>query len=96
MKIQQKESVERGEENEMIIERILTLIKNVLQIAPGDNEIRADNGATSHDEVNLINNFSFAPPPLFIQFLHATTSLYFTMFAKQESISIASRYYEFL
>lgn len=56
--LQQKESVERGEENEMIIERILTLIKNVLQIAPGDDEIRADNDATSHDEVNLINNFS--------------------------------------
>ena len=35
----------------MIIERILTLIKNVLQVPPSDNEKRADNDASVHDEV---------------------------------------------
>ncbi|XP_043268843.1 protein timeless homolog [Venturia canescens] len=43
--------LERGEDNEMILERILTLIRNVLQVPPNDNEIRAENDATVHDEV---------------------------------------------
>ncbi|THK33002.1 protein timeless homolog [Diachasma alloeum] len=45
------ESAERGEENELIIERILTLIRNVIQVPPDDNEKRADNDATVHDEL---------------------------------------------
>lgn len=42
---------ERGEENEIIIERILTFIRNVLQIPPPDNDLRTDNDATVHDEL---------------------------------------------
>ncbi|KAK0085626.1 hypothetical protein PV325_004747 [Microctonus aethiopoides] len=42
---------ERGEENELIIERILTLIRNALQVPPDDNDKRADNDATVHDEL---------------------------------------------
>ncbi|XP_011305481.1 protein timeless homolog [Fopius arisanus] len=45
------EHMERGEENELIIERILTLIRNVIQVPPDDNENRADNDATIHDEL---------------------------------------------
>ncbi|XP_015606157.1 protein timeless homolog [Cephus cinctus] len=50
-KILNIDSGERGEENELIIERILTLVRNVLQIPPDDNEKRTDNDATIHDEV---------------------------------------------
>lgn len=46
-----QESIERGEENELIIERILTLIRNVIQVPPDENEKRANNDATVHDEV---------------------------------------------
>ncbi|XP_044599449.1 protein timeless homolog isoform X2 [Cotesia glomerata] len=50
-KILKIDTSERGEENELIIERILTLIRNVLQVPPHDNDKRADNDATVHDEV---------------------------------------------
>ncbi|CAD6215992.1 GSCOCG00004297001-RA-CDS [Cotesia congregata] len=52
-KILKIDTSERGEENELIIERILTLIRNVLQVPPHDNDKRADNDATVHDEVVL-------------------------------------------
>ncbi|KAL2733618.1 protein timeless isoform X1 [Vespula maculifrons] len=45
------DNMERGEENEMIIERILALIRNVLQVPPDENEKRTDNDATVHDQV---------------------------------------------
>ncbi|XP_011173663.2 protein timeless homolog isoform X1 [Solenopsis invicta] len=45
------DSSERGEENELTIERILAFIRNVLQVPPNDNDKRADNDATVHDEV---------------------------------------------
>ncbi|XP_015190382.1 PREDICTED: protein timeless homolog isoform X2 [Polistes dominula] len=45
------DNLERGEENEMIIERILALIRNVLQVPPDENEKRPDNDATVHDQV---------------------------------------------
>ncbi|XP_014609708.1 PREDICTED: protein timeless homolog isoform X1 [Polistes canadensis] len=45
------DNIERGEENEMIIERILALIRNVLQVPPDENEKRPDNDATIHDQV---------------------------------------------
>lgn len=41
----------------MIIERILTLIRNVLQVPPNDNEIRTENDATVHDEVEIWENW---------------------------------------
>ncbi|KAG7212904.1 hypothetical protein KM043_002254 [Ampulex compressa] len=50
-KILNIESSERGEENEMVIERILIFIRNVLQVSPDDDEKRTDNDATVHDEV---------------------------------------------
>lgn len=46
-----QDSAERGEEKEMIIERILVFIRNVLQIPPDENEKRVDNDVTIHDEV---------------------------------------------
>ncbi|XP_063971887.1 protein timeless homolog [Diachasmimorpha longicaudata] len=45
------ENTDRGEENELIVERILTLCRNVIQIPPDDNEQRGDNDATVHDEL---------------------------------------------
>ncbi|XP_072751003.1 protein timeless homolog [Anoplolepis gracilipes] len=45
------DSVERGEENELTIERILIFIRNVLQVPPNDNDKRGDNDATVHDEI---------------------------------------------
>ncbi|KAF7414932.1 hypothetical protein HZH68_003421 [Vespula germanica] len=45
------DNMERGEENEMIIERILALIRNVLQVPPDENEKRTDNDVTVHDQV---------------------------------------------
>ncbi|XP_012062583.1 PREDICTED: protein timeless homolog [Atta cephalotes] len=42
---------EREEENELTIERILAFIRNVLQVPPNDNDKRADNDATVHDEL---------------------------------------------
>ncbi|TGZ51948.1 Timeless-like protein [Temnothorax longispinosus] len=45
------DSTERGEENELTIERILVFIRNVLQVPPNDNDKRADNDATVHDEI---------------------------------------------
>ncbi|KAF7990289.1 hypothetical protein HCN44_000094 [Aphidius gifuensis] len=50
-KILEMEPGERGEENSLIIERILTLIRNILQVPPDDNEKRANTEATVHDEV---------------------------------------------
>lgn len=49
-----QDTSERGEENEIIIERILTFIRNVLQIPPPDNDLRTDNDATVHDEVIIL------------------------------------------
>ncbi|XP_043579591.1 protein timeless homolog [Bombus pyrosoma] len=57
-KILKLDNVERGEENEMIIERILIFIRNVLQILPDENEKRVDNDATVHDEVLYALNTS--------------------------------------
>lgn len=53
--------MERGEENELIIDRILALIRNVLQVPPDENEKRTDNDATVHDQVTyqVIMFFSF-------------------------------------
>ncbi|XP_012222325.1 protein timeless homolog isoform X1 [Linepithema humile] len=45
------DNAERGEEDELIIERILVFIRNVLQVPPNDNDKRADNDATVHDEI---------------------------------------------
>ncbi|XP_011874599.1 PREDICTED: protein timeless homolog isoform X2 [Vollenhovia emeryi] len=42
---------ERGEDDELTIERILAFVRNVLQVPPNDNEKRADNDATVHDEL---------------------------------------------
>ncbi|KOX75011.1 Protein timeless like protein [Melipona quadrifasciata] len=52
------DNVERGEEKEMIVERILIFIRNVLQIPPDENEKRVDNDATVHDEVLYALNTS--------------------------------------
>nr|XP_012151360.1 PREDICTED: protein timeless homolog [Megachile rotundata] len=52
------DSAERGEEKEMIIERILVFVRNVLQIPPDDNEKRVDNDVTIHDEVLFAFNAS--------------------------------------
>lgn len=46
-----QDSLDRGEEKEMTIERILVFIRNVLQIPPTENENRAHNDVTVHDEV---------------------------------------------
>ena len=35
----------------MMIERILTFIRNVLRVPPNENEKRTDNDPTIHDEV---------------------------------------------
>ncbi|XP_025075247.1 protein timeless homolog [Pogonomyrmex barbatus] len=45
------DSTERGEEDELTIERILVFIRNVLQVPPNDNDKRTDNDATIHDEI---------------------------------------------
>ncbi|KAL6437558.1 hypothetical protein ACFW04_004180 [Cataglyphis niger] len=45
------DSTERGEENELTLERILVFIRNVLQVPPNDNDKRGDNDATVHDEI---------------------------------------------
>lgn len=42
----------------MTIERILVFIRNVLQVPPNDNDKRADNDATVHDEVNCYVNIN--------------------------------------
>ncbi|XP_012343215.2 protein timeless homolog [Apis florea] len=52
------DNIDRGEEKEMIIERILIFIRNVLQIPPDENEKRVDNDATIHDEVLFALNAS--------------------------------------
>ncbi|KAK9294394.1 hypothetical protein QLX08_010973 [Tetragonisca angustula] len=52
------DNIERGEEKEMIVERILIFIRNVLQIPPDENEKRVDNDATVHDEVLYALNTS--------------------------------------
>ncbi|XP_014475495.1 PREDICTED: protein timeless homolog [Dinoponera quadriceps] len=45
------DNTERDEENEMTIERILILIRNVLQVPSFDNDKRTGNDATVHDEI---------------------------------------------
>ncbi|KAI4503294.1 hypothetical protein M0802_001516 [Mischocyttarus mexicanus] len=45
------DNMERGEENEMIIERILALIRNVLQVPPDENERCPNNDVTIHDQI---------------------------------------------
>ncbi|KAJ8674826.1 hypothetical protein QAD02_010612, partial [Eretmocerus hayati] len=45
------EPAERGEDNEMIIERILSLIRNVLRVPASDHECRTDNDTSTHDLV---------------------------------------------
>lgn len=46
--------VERGEENSLIIERILILIRNILYVPPDPTtEKRTDNDASVHDQVHL-------------------------------------------
>lgn len=43
---------ERGEENGIIVERILILVRNVLQVPPDpDSEKRPDNDASLHDQI---------------------------------------------
>lgn len=50
-----QEYIERGDENSLIIERILMLIRNILYIpADYDAEKRPDDDANVHDQVNLI------------------------------------------
>ncbi|XP_015433585.1 PREDICTED: protein timeless homolog [Dufourea novaeangliae] len=51
-------SLERGDDNETMIERILIFIRNVLQILPEENENRLDNDVTVHDEVLFALNAS--------------------------------------
>ncbi|CAK9795773.1 Protein timeless homolog [Anthophora quadrimaculata] len=57
-KILKEDNIERGEEKEMILERILVFIRNVLQIPPDENEKRVDNDVTIHDEVLFALNAS--------------------------------------
>nr|WJN01327.1 timeout protein [Pachycrepoideus vindemmiae] len=52
------ESEERGEENELIMERILTLIRNVLRVPASDQDTRTDNDTSIHDEVLFALNTS--------------------------------------
>ncbi|XP_076654997.1 circadian regulator timeout isoform X2 [Halictus rubicundus] len=52
------DSAERTEEKEMMIERILIFIRNVLQIPPDLNERSAHTDATVHDEVLFALNAS--------------------------------------
>ncbi|XP_017893332.1 protein timeless homolog isoform X2 [Ceratina calcarata] len=52
------EIAERGEEKELIIERILIFIRNILQIPPDENEKRVDNDVTVHDQVLFALNAS--------------------------------------
>ncbi|XP_053978576.1 protein timeless homolog isoform X1 [Hylaeus volcanicus] len=52
------DNVERGEENNMIIERILIFIRNILQVPPDENENRADTDVTVHDQVLFALNAS--------------------------------------
>ncbi|XP_076297468.1 circadian regulator timeout [Lasioglossum baleicum] len=52
------DSIERTEEKEMMIERMLIFIRNVLQIPPDENEKRLDNDASVHDEVLFALNAS--------------------------------------
>ncbi|XP_031834411.1 circadian regulator timeout [Nomia melanderi] len=57
-KILKLDTMERGEEKEMMIERILIFIRNVLQVPPDENENRVDNDVTVHDEVLFALNAS--------------------------------------
>ncbi|XP_058798651.1 protein timeless homolog isoform X2 [Phymastichus coffea] len=45
------DSNERGEDNEMLLDRILTLIRNVLRIPGSDYDTRTDNDTSVHDQV---------------------------------------------
>lgn len=50
-----KDVMERDEDTGLIIERILILIRNVLQVpADLDKERRPENDASIHDQVKLI------------------------------------------
>lgn len=44
---------ERGDENSLIIERILILIRNILYVPADSMERRPDNDASVHDQVRL-------------------------------------------
>ena len=46
-----QEFTERGDENSLIIERILILIRNILYIPADPMEKRPDNDASVHDQV---------------------------------------------
>lgn len=49
-----QEYAERGDENSLIIERILILIRNVLYVPAHAMEKRPDNDASVHDQVRLL------------------------------------------
>ncbi|XP_076629145.1 protein timeless homolog [Colletes latitarsis] len=57
-KILKLDNVERGEEDNLIIERILVFIRNILQIPPDENEKRVDTDVTVHDQVLFALNAS--------------------------------------
>lgn len=55
--------VERGDDNSLIIERILILIRNILYIPPDPHtEKRPDNDASIHDQVFISNVCKMAVP----------------------------------
>lgn len=49
-----QEYAERGEENGLIIERILILIRNILYVPADTMEKRTDNDANVHDQVRFV------------------------------------------
>lgn len=60
---------ERGDDNSLIIERILILIRNVLYVPADSMEKRPDNDASVHDQVNerrseFTINLNFARGPV--------------------------------
>ncbi|XP_043250203.1 protein timeless homolog, partial [Colletes gigas] len=57
-KILKLDNIERGEEDNMVIERILVFIRNILQIPPDENEKRVDTDVTVHDQVLFALNAS--------------------------------------
>lgn len=48
-----QEPIQRGDENSLIIERILILIRNVLYVPADIHEQRPDNDASVHDQVSF-------------------------------------------
>lgn len=54
---------ERGEENSLIIERILILVRNVLNVpADPDAEKRPDNDVSAHDKASEYSYLYYYPP----------------------------------